>query len=94
MGVCRPVAWLLLALVVAMPGAVLASRGLGRDDAPASSAQLQHTTRSATAWRNFSTGLVAEPPRIVSTVGHFSLPSDVIVSRSAVVDPIFIPPRG
>ena len=94
MRVWRPVAWVLLALVVAMPGAVFASRGIGHGDAHASSAQLQHTTRSATAWRNFSTGLVAESPRIVSTVAHISLPSDDVVSRSAVVDPIFIPPRG
>ena len=94
MRVWRPVAWLLLALVVAMPGAVFASRGHGHGHAHASSSQLQHATRSATAWRNFSTALVAEPPRIVSTVGHIWPSPDVVASRSAVVDPIFIPPRG
>jgi hypothetical protein len=94
MGLRRPLVWLLLALLVVMPGAVFASRSISHGDAHAPSSQLQHASRSAAAWRNFSTALVADLPRLVDAGEHTSLVPDVIAAQLAVVSPIFVPPRG
>jgi hypothetical protein len=90
----RPLVWLLLVLLVVMPGAVFASRSISGGDTHASSSQLQHASRSVAAWRNFSTALVADPPRLVRTGEHASPVLEVAVAQLAIVSPIFVPPRG
>ena len=94
MGLRRPLVWLLLALLVVMPAAVFASRSISHSDVHASSSQLQHASRSAAAWRNFSTALVADLSRLVDAGEHASLVPEVIATQLAVVSPIFVPPRG
>jgi hypothetical protein len=88
------IVWLLLALLVMMPGAVFASRSIGSGDTHGQSSSLQHTSRSGTAWRNFSSALVAEVPRLVLVGDHQAPVADVSAPPLVLLAPIFVPPRS
>jgi hypothetical protein len=93
MGSRRAIVWLLLALLVMMPGAVLASRSLASGDTHGQPSGLQHSYRTGTAWRNFSTALVAEAPRLVLLGAHQAPVAEVSVPPLVLRSPIFVPPR-
>lgn len=83
--------WLLLVLLVIVPAAVLASRSIASGDTHGAPSSLQHSSRSATAWRNFSTALVADAPRLVLAGSHQAPVLDVTVPPLVLVSPIFVP---